>query len=241
MMRFFRIGIWLVAGMMGLILQPVMAADHDVADSFYDNTDNDAIGYLQCVPFARETSGIQIYGDAYSWWSQADGKYARGNLPQRRAVMAFRPHGAMRLGHVATVTKIIDSRTVLLSHANWSTINGRRGQIERNVKAIDVSKNNDWSEVRVWYAPIQALGTTVYPLYGFIYSGKPPKAVKDKDWERNERERRDHPQFADAGPHKPSRAFLSAMTTAASAQTEPLASEESTIDPIGALLVKLGN
>jgi hypothetical protein len=39
---------------------------------------------------------------------------------------------------------------------------------------VDVSAANDWSEVRVWYAPLGDLGTTVWPVEGFIYaSGKP--------------------------------------------------------------------
>jgi len=58
---------------------------------------------------------------------------------------------------------------VLLTHANWSPIEGRRGQIERNVRAVDVSPANDWSEVRVWYDPIGDLGTTAWPVEGFIY------------------------------------------------------------------------
>ena len=99
--------------------------------------------YLQCVPYARELSGIQIYGDARTWWDQADGKYARGKRPQKGAVMVFKPYRNMRLGHVAYVSAVIDSRTVRLTHANWSEINGRRGQVERNVPAIDVSPNND--------------------------------------------------------------------------------------------------
>jgi surface antigen len=128
--------------------------------------------YLQCVPYAREMSGIQIYGDAHSWWDQADGRYQRGRQPQVGAVMAFQPYQNMKLGHVAAVSKVIDSRTVLISHSNWSPINGRRGQIERNVRAIDVSPNNDWSMVRVWYDPLQAVGKTAWPVHGFIYSGK---------------------------------------------------------------------
>lgn len=126
--------------------------------------------YLQCVPYARRVSGIQIYGDAHTWWDQAAGRYARGREPRVGAVLAFRPSGNMRLGHVAAVSRIVDSRTVLLRHANWSLINGRRGQIEDNVRAIDVSPGNDWSEVRVWYAPIQGLGTTSWPTRGFIYN-----------------------------------------------------------------------
>lgn len=125
--------------------------------------------YLQCVPYAREVSGIRIYGDAYTWWDQAEGRYARGQQPRVGAVLAFRPYGSMQLGHVAVVSKLIDRRTILLRHANWSPIAGRRGQIEDNVRAVDVSPGNDWSQVRVWYDPIQGLGTTAWPTFGFIY------------------------------------------------------------------------
>lgn len=128
--------------------------------------------YLQCVPYARQVSGINIFGDAHTWWDQADGRYARGHKPKVGAVMAFRPHGNMRLGHVAAVSRVLDSRTVLLRHANWSPIDGRRGQIENDVKAIDVSPGNDWSEVRVWYAPLQDIGTTAWPVQGFIYGDR---------------------------------------------------------------------
>ncbi|MEN7538737.1 CHAP domain-containing protein [Aurantiacibacter flavus] len=129
--------------------------------------------YLQCVPYAREVSGIKIYGDAHTWWGQAEGRYARGRTPRIGAVMAFEPFRNMTLGHVAAVSRIVDARTVLLRHANWSEIDGRRGQIEDNVRAVDVSPNNDWSEVRVWYAPSDALGTTHWPVAGFIYNEKP--------------------------------------------------------------------
>ena len=125
--------------------------------------------YLQCVPYAREVSGIRIFGDAHTWWDQAEGRYARGYRPKVGAVMAFKAHGSSRLGHVAAVSRIVDSRTVLVRHSNWSPINGRRGQIEDNVRVVDVSEDNDWSAVRVWYAPIQDLGTTHWPLAGFIY------------------------------------------------------------------------
>jgi surface antigen len=134
---------------------------------------------LQCVPYARQVSGIQIYGDAHSWWQQAAGRYERGQRPVPGAVMAFKPHRAMQLGHVAAVSKVIDSRRVLLDHANWSPINGRKGQIERDVLAEDVSAANDWSEVRVWYTPIGGLGTTRYPVHGFIYpQGRAPSRLQ---------------------------------------------------------------
>ncbi len=131
-----------------------------------------AESYLQCVPYARQLSGIQIYGDAHTWWKQAKGRYQTGETPQEGAVLSLKSHGKMRLGHVAYVSKVLDNRNILLSHANWSPINGRRGQIERNVAAIDVSKNNDWSRVKIWYAPIDGLGKTAYPVNGFIYSDR---------------------------------------------------------------------
>ncbi len=124
---------------------------------------------LQCVPFAREASGIEIFGNARTWWGQAAGRYDRGTTPQIGAVMAFRPTRAMPIGHVATVSQIVSAREVLVSHANWSLIRGRRGQIERNVRVVDVSDAGDWSKVRVWYAPLQDLGGSTYPLFGFIY------------------------------------------------------------------------
>ncbi len=134
--------------------------------------------YLQCVPYARSVTGIRIFGDAHTWWGQAEGRYARGFRPKVGAVMALRPSGGSTLGHVAAVSRIIDSRTILIRHANWSLINGRRGQIEDNVKVVDVSPDNDWSSVRVWYAPLQALGGSHWPVQGFIYPVAPNKGER---------------------------------------------------------------
>jgi CHAP domain len=124
---------------------------------------------LQCVPYARALSGVEIRGDAHTWWGQADGKYDRGNAPKVGAVLAFPPHGKMRLGHVAAVRRVVDDRTIIISHANWSTIGGVRGHIEEDVRAVDVSDAGDWSRVRVWYTPNAALGSTQWPVHGFIY------------------------------------------------------------------------
>lgn len=131
--------------------------------------------HWECVPFARAVSGIQIYGDAHTWWDQADGRYKRGDRPRIGAVLAFVPHGNMRLGHVATVSELIDRRTIKITHANWSRIDGRRGQVERDVEVRDVSEANDWSQVRVWYDPIEGLGTTAWPVHGFIYPDAAPR------------------------------------------------------------------
>ncbi len=161
--------------MMGLrrALVPALVVFGLTLGSFMASAAN-AIPYRhhwECVPFAREVSGISIYGNANTWWGQAAGKYARGNAPRVGAVLAFKPHGSMRLGHVAMVSKIVDDRTVKLTHANWSLINGRRGQVERNVTAVDVSETGDWSRVKVWFAPSQDIGKTSWPTHGFIYPG----------------------------------------------------------------------
>lgn len=131
---------------------------------------------LQCAPFAREVSGIQLFGNANTWWNQAEGHYARGHEPRVGAVLAFAASRRMPVGHVAMVSKVVSGREVLLTHANWS----RRGGIERNVRAIDVSANNDWTDVRVWYGPIGDLGLRSNAARGFIYaeSDKPAMPVQ---------------------------------------------------------------
>ncbi len=127
---------------------------------------------LQCVPYARAITGVEIYGDAHTWWGKAKGRYERGNQPRVGAILSFKSHGSSRLGHISAVRAIIDERTILVSHANWSRINGKRGHIEDDVQVVDVSKKNDWSQVKVWYQPIGALGDTIYPINGFIYAKK---------------------------------------------------------------------
>jgi len=124
--------------------------------------------FWQCAPYAREISGIDIHGNANTWWTQAAGHYARGHAPKAGAVLAFASSGRMKLGHVAMVSEVISDREVLLTHANWS----RRGGIEHNVRAVDVSEAGDWSLVKVWYGPQGGLGTTAYPTKGFIYADR---------------------------------------------------------------------
>lgn len=128
-----------------------------------------AESYWQCVPFARLMSGIQIFGDAHTWWQQAAGRYQTGFTPKAGAVLCFKPTGRMRLGHVAVVSQVLTDRIIQITHANWSIIDGARGQVEQNVTVIDVSPSGDWSQVKVWYDPSRNLGATTYPTYGFIY------------------------------------------------------------------------
>jgi len=118
---------------------------------------------LTCVPYAREVSGIDLAGDAYEWWDEAAGVYPRTQQPSRGAVLVFAPHGAMGVGHLAVVESVRSSREILVTQANWLP-----HRIEHHQRVIDVSDCNDWTAVRVWYEPAQAMGRTVYPTYGFI-------------------------------------------------------------------------
>ncbi len=127
----------------------------------------------QCVPFARQASGIQIYGDAWTWWGQADGRYGRGHDPRVGSVIVFAKTGRLPLGHVAVVSRVVEKRVLMLTHANWSRLNGARGHAEQDVTLYDVSPDNDWSEVKVWFRDSDGLGSSVYPVQGFIYGGRP--------------------------------------------------------------------
>ena len=136
----------------------------------------------QCVPFAREASGIDIYGDAWTWWDQAAGRYDRGHRPRVGSVIVFARSDRLRLGHVAVVSRIVENRVVMLTHANWSRQNGARGHAEQDVTLYDVSDRNDWSEVKVWYRDAGGLGGSVYPVEGFIYgTGHPASGLSSRN------------------------------------------------------------
>jgi hypothetical protein len=123
----------------------------------------------QCVPFARAASGIQIFGDAWTWWDQAQGRYRRGHTPREGAVIVFAKGGHLPLGHVAVISRVVEDRVVMLTHANWSRVDGQRGHAEQDVTLFDVSPDNDWSAVKVWFRDSKGLGGTTYDVRGFIY------------------------------------------------------------------------
>lgn len=135
---------------------------------------------LQCVPYAREVSHIELTGDAYLWWAEAAGRYARGNVPEQGAVLNFRGIGRMPLGHVAVVTDVINSRTILVTQANWVP-----GAITNDVTMQDVSPNNDWSEVQVELGDSSTWGAA-YPTYGFIYNRPTTNTVIATNAQSNE-------------------------------------------------------
>lgn len=119
---------------------------------------------MQCVPYAREQSGITIRGNAWTWWNKAAGSYERSARPALGAVMVFAKTSRNRYGHLAVVTEIVSDREIIARHANWLN----RGRIHIDTPIVDVSRNNDWSAVRVWYTPGNVLGKSDYPVSGFI-------------------------------------------------------------------------
>jgi surface antigen len=135
----------------------------------------------QCVPFAREASGIRIFGDAWTWWGQAEGKYDRGHAPRVGSVIVFAKTSRLPLGHVAVVSRVVERRVLMLTHANWSRQNGERGHAEQDVTLYDVSDDNDWSTVKVWFRDADGLGGSIYPVQGFIYGGRPSPQLTSRN------------------------------------------------------------
>jgi hypothetical protein len=122
---------------------------------------------LQCVPYARERSGVQLFGDAGSWWDLAAGHYARSNEPQLGAVLVLTGYAGPHRGHLAVVAAIESDRRIRVDHANWMN----DGRVYRDDLVVDVSPNNDWSEVRVWDGRDNVLGVRTYLVRGFIGPG----------------------------------------------------------------------
>jgi hypothetical protein len=71
-------------------------------------------------------------------------------------------------GHLAVVSRVVSAREVRVDHANWAS-GAARGRVARNQPVMDVSPNNDWSLVRVWYPRIDDWGASNYPNYGFVH------------------------------------------------------------------------
>ena len=137
--------------------------------------ENDTHKPMQCVPYAREHSGIKLYGDAYTWWDKAEGKYPRGALPEAGAVMVLNNYAGDTRGHLAVVRRVVSAREIRVDHANWLD----DGSIYVNNPVEDVSSGNDWSLVRVFNLKTGGWGSRLYPVQGFI--GADPADRKDQD------------------------------------------------------------
>ena len=117
-----------------------------------------------CVHYARQLTGFAIQGDAWTWWEHSAGRYQHGVRPEVGSVLVFRRTGRLQYGHVSVVSRLIDRRTILVDHS-W--LEG--SALHRGMKVIDVSPNNTWTLVKVWYEPSDNLGLRAYPTFGFIY------------------------------------------------------------------------
>jgi hypothetical protein len=124
-------------------------------------------GPLQCVPYARAQTGIPIYGDAYTWWEQAAGRYARSYEPSQGAVLVLYNYAGQDRAHLAVVRQIVSNREIHVDHANWLD----DGSVYTDDPVMDVSPAGDWSQVRVFNPRTGAWGRRIYPVQGFIGPG----------------------------------------------------------------------
>ncbi|HEY0281148.1 MAG TPA: CHAP domain-containing protein [Rhizomicrobium sp.] len=130
---------------------------------------------LQCVPFARDHSQIALHGDAYTWWDQAAGRFARSTSPKPGAVMVLSGYAGPNRSHLAVVRELVDAREIRVDHANW--LNDGAIYIDDPVR--DVSPGNDWSQVRIFNLRTRAWGGKTYPVQGFIGpDGAEPQALR---------------------------------------------------------------
>ena len=123
--------------------------------------------FVSCVPFARAVTGIDIRGDAWTWWDHAAGRYARGQVPVPGAVLAFSGTRQLPLGHLSVVEAVVGPREIRVEHANWSSTPSWRGTVLTGQRIVDVSPSNDWTSVRV-QNHLGSLGGA-YAAHGFIY------------------------------------------------------------------------
>ena len=125
-------------------------------------SDSSDVG-VSCVLYARAVSGIDIRGDAYTWWDNAAGRYLRGQVPETGAVLVLAKTDRLQLGHLAVVRQVIDDRDILVDHSNWVP-----GKIIMGMQVQDVSPANDWTELRFFNLDYGVFGS-IYPADGFIY------------------------------------------------------------------------
>lgn len=124
---------------------------------------------VQCVPYARDKSGLPIRGDAYTWWEQAAQQgYVRGPQPMPGAVLVLKKTQKLNSGHLAVVRSVVDARHIDVTHSNWGSDKDTRSAIYKRMRVEDVSDANDWSLLRFWNKDEKVYGFP-YPAYGFIY------------------------------------------------------------------------
>ena len=129
---------------------------------------------LQCVPYARAHSGIALRGNAYTWWDQAAGRYARTEAPSQGSVLVLYNYAGPNRAHLAVVRNIVSTREIRIDHANWLD----DGAVYLDDPVRDVSVDNDWSQVRVYNLRTASWGARVYPVQGFISADSPDTTMR---------------------------------------------------------------
>jgi len=132
---------------------------------------------VQCAAYARDHSQVKLFGDAYTWWDQAAGKYPQSALPQTGAVMVLTGYAGPARGHVAVVRKIVSPREIRVDHADWLN----DGAVYLDDPVQDVSRWNDWSVVRVYNIKTGSWGAKTYAVQGFIGSATGPDRLARAD------------------------------------------------------------
>ncbi len=137
---------------------------------------------INCVQYVRSVSDVELSGDGWMWWDRAEDRYERGKMPQPGAVMVFKRTRSMVHGHIAVVSEVIDERNIRINHANWAPRGGLKGRVDTDVMVQDISDDNDWSSVRVWYDKADQFGKP-YPVAGFVYSPSGGMPAQDPTFE----------------------------------------------------------
>ena len=136
-------------------------SDNDQRPNFGNEDDSSP---QQCVPYARAHSGISIFGDAYTWWEKAAGKFMRSSTPVLGSVMVLAGYAGPTRAHLAVVSAMESSREIRVDHANWFN----DGSVLTDDPVQDVSAENNWSSVKVWNPRTNAWGLKIYQVEGFI-------------------------------------------------------------------------
>lgn len=139
-------------------------------------SDRNASGYRQlereqCVPYARRVSGINLRGNANTWWGKAQNTYQRGRLPAPGALLVLTQTQRLPSGHLAVVKQLAGPREIIVTHTNWGDDFMSRRIVYEAMRVQDVSPMNDWSSVRFWNREVDAYGFP-YPVQGFIYPAR---------------------------------------------------------------------
>ena len=104
---------------------------------------------------------------------QPDRGYQRGQAPRQNAVLVLARSERLSLGHVAMVRRIDGPRRIEVTHANWGMDEYTRRLVHDSMPVIDVSPNNDWTQVEFFNEQAGSFGQP-YAAQGFIYPKTAP-------------------------------------------------------------------